>query len=72
MQLEVTVPEDHMGKVLADLTSQRRALIQEVGQGTHGLEKVLTAMSPLAGLMVCCDAIHTYRLWFDGLLLVVL
>lgn len=51
--LEVTVPEDHVGRVLADLSSQRRAQIQEVGQGKQGGEKVVTAISPLAGLMVC-------------------
>ena len=62
MQLEVTVPEDHMGKVLADLTSQRRALIQEVGQGKQGPEKVVTATSPLAGLMVRCVAVHAHMI----------
>ena len=50
--LEVTVPEEHVGKVLADLSSQRRAQIQEVGQGKQGTEKVVTAFCPLAGLMV--------------------
>jgi elongation factor G len=51
--LEVTVPEEHVGRVLADLSAQRRAQIQEVGQGKQGTEKVVTAISPLAGLMVC-------------------
>lgn len=50
--LEVTVPEDHVGKVLADLSSQRRAQIQELGQGRQGAEKTVTAIAPLAGLMV--------------------
>ena len=55
-QLEVTVPEDYVGQVLADLSSTRRAQIQEVGlqdcQGTLGKERVVNALAPLAGLMV--------------------
>ena len=51
MQLHVSVPEEYMGKVLSDLTSQRRAHIQDVG-GSHGTDKVITAITPLAGLMV--------------------
>ena len=51
--LEVTVPEDHVGRVLGDLTSsQRRAQIQEVGQAKQGAEKMVSAICPLAGLMV--------------------
>lgn len=51
MQLHVTVPEEHMGKVLSDLTSQRRAQIQDIGSG-HGTDKLITAVTPLACLMV--------------------
>ena len=51
-QLEVTVPEEHVGKVLGDLTSHRRAHIQEVGQGVQGEERVVTALTPLACLRV--------------------
>lgn len=50
--LEVTVPDEHVGKVLADLSSLRRAQIQGVGQGKLGAEKMVTALCPLAGLMV--------------------
>lgn len=58
--LEVTVPEDHIGRVLADLSSQRRAQIQEVGQGKQERgEKVVTAISPLAGLMGYSTALRT-------------
>ena len=56
MVLEVSVPEEHMGEVLADLSSTRRAQIQEVGlQGTQGAlqqERLVTALTPLACLMV--------------------
>lgn len=51
-QMEVNVPEEYVGKVLGDLTSQRRAQIQEVGQGVQGGEKVVTAITPLACLRV--------------------
>lgn len=65
--LEVTVPEEHVGRVLTDLSSsQRRAQIQEVGQGGWRVEKVVTAISPLAGLMVSVFiltvAIHNHSL----------
>lgn len=51
-QLEVTVPEQQLGKVLGDLTAHRRAHVQEVGLGVQGDEKVVTAVTPLAGLRV--------------------
>ncbi len=51
MQLHLTVPEDHMGRVLSDLTSQRRAQIEDVGSA-HGMDKAITATTPLACLMV--------------------
>jgi len=66
-QLEVTVPEDHVGQVLADLSSTRRAQIQEVGlqdcRGALGRERVITALAPLAGLMVR----FLYFLYYEGL-----
>ncbi len=56
--LEVSVSEDHLGQVLADLSSARRAQIQEVGlQGGSQGERLVTALTPLACLMVnlSCD-----------------
>lgn len=51
--LEVCVSEDHLGQVLADLSSARRAQIQEVGlQGGGQGERLVTALTPLACLMV--------------------
>ena len=56
MNLDVSVPEEHVGRVLADLSSARRAQIQNIGvQGTKGVqgsERVVTALTPLACLMV--------------------
>lgn len=58
--LEVSVPDEHVGRVLTDLSSARRAQIQDMGiqgtQGALGREKVVTALTPLACLMVglCC------------------
>lgn len=51
-QLEVILPDEHIGKVLGELTSQRRAQIQNVAQGSHGSDRVVTAVTPLACLMV--------------------
>ena len=54
--LVVTVPEEYMGKVLGDLSSHRRAHIQELGaQEAQGKERVITAITPLAGLMVSVE-----------------
>ncbi len=52
-ELVVTVPEEHLGRVLADLSSHRRAQIQEVKvQGKEGVERVITSVTPIAHLMV--------------------
>ena len=49
-ELVVTVTEEHLGSVLSDLTSQRRAQVKEVSVATE--TRVIHALAPLAGLMV--------------------
>ena len=49
----MTIPEQHVGGVLSDLTSVRRAQIEEVSEGGEG-ESVATACVPLATLLVSC------------------
>jgi translation elongation factor EF-G len=46
----VMVPEEHLGTVLSDLTSQRRGQVKEVGSVQDSRE--ITAITPLACLMV--------------------
>lgn len=46
----VTVPEEHLGAVLSDLTSQRRGQVKEVASLQDSRE--ITAFTPLACLMV--------------------
>ena len=46
----VTVPEEHLGTVLSDLTSQRRGQVKEVGSLEDSRE--ITAVTPLTCLMV--------------------
>ena len=46
----VTVPEEHLGTVLSDLTSQRRGHVKEVASLQDNRE--ITAVTPLACLMV--------------------
>jgi translation elongation factor EF-G len=46
----VMVPEEHLGTVLSDLTSQRRGQVKEVGSVQDSRE--ITAVTPLACLMV--------------------
>ena len=46
----VSVPEEHLGAVLSDLTSQRRGQVKEVGSIQDNRE--ITAVTPLACLMV--------------------
>ena len=52
-KLVVTVPDEYVGRALADLSSHRRAQIRDVGaQGHHRLERAISAVTPLASLMV--------------------
>lgn len=46
----VTVPEEYLGVVLSDLTSQRRGQVKEVASLQDSRE--VTALTPLACLMV--------------------
>lgn len=59
-QLVVVVPDCHVGVVLSDLASQRRALVREVdsqlGQDDY---KVITASAPLATLVGYSSALHS-------------
>ena len=50
----VTVPEEHLGIVLSDLTSQRRGQVKEVASLQDSRE--IAAITPLACLMVS----HSY------------
>lgn len=46
----VTVPEEHLGTVLGDLTSQRRGQVKEIASLQDSRE--ITAITPLACLLV--------------------
>ena len=46
----VTVPEEHLGAVLSDLTSQRRGQVKEVASRQDSRE--ITAITPMACLLV--------------------
>ena len=48
--MAIVVPEEHLGAVLSDLTSQRRGQVKEVGSIQDSRE--ITAITPLACLMV--------------------
>ena len=56
----VTVPEEHLGTVLSDLTSQRRGQVKEVASLQDNRE--ITAITPLACLMVSetLASLHLY------------
>ena len=51
---QVTLPAEHLGVVLGDLASSRRAHVQEVGEDVEE-ERVVSALAPLA-----CLAVRTY------------
>lgn len=46
----ITVPEEHLGTVLSDLTSQRRGQVKEVASLQDSSE--ITSITPLSCLMV--------------------
>lgn len=46
----MTVPEEHLGTVLSDLTSARRGVVNEVA--SHDETATVTAHIPTASLMV--------------------
>jgi elongation factor G len=56
MHLEVTCPEEHVGKVIADL-GVRRARIQELGESAH--RHVVRAQTPLAEMFGYAGALRS-------------
>ena len=50
--VQVTVPEQSVGAVLSDLTSLRRAQVRGVSEGEGEEWKVVSALVPLASLLV--------------------
>lgn len=50
VDVEVTVPDEHLGAVLSDLTCHRRAQVKGVSEDVGG-EKVVAAHVPLAALL---------------------
>ena len=53
----VTVPEEHLGTVLSDLTSQRRGRVKEIASLHDNRE--ITAVTPLACLVVSLKCFHS-------------
>ena len=51
MLLEVSVPENHFGVVLSDLSNVRKGNIQSVTDGLNAKEKVISAEVPLRAII---------------------